>query len=743
MNKKIEMIYPIIIDENINHEDDRLPKWLRENTNIQYISKPEIAARKINSRLIEISWKIHPRLKERKEIFVGRNEKIKNIEERLDDYSLPTPACMICSGLLSIGRKALLTHSLIKSNIIRESFNFPTISLTSQDSIEDFIIKINDLGLTSIDNITQKLNDSFHNKIILAKSIVDSIYNEKERILIEDHGVIVQGDGNIVDWFSEIINYIADKEYLMFIISSKNRTNLSLNRVNPFFFSLTLAEMEATERNGLLKRYADFEQLNLSRDELSFFSDILTGYPEQVFFAVDMIKEKGLNEARKQSHIIQQYGADKAKIVLDFFKDDKDSLDLIYLISRFEFLSYDLLFEIVDENKYAPLLEKIFRSSVCEKIGTTPDYFRVSEVIRDYVSRNNFGEESIFENKIKEHIKKFADSIEKNGEYKDLSDYFFSAQEILKTKSKVPDSMLIPSVFVKTIKQLYNEKRNYTDALELANRVLSKEKSIHENTISQVRFVKCQCLARLKDSEFFAEVRKLKEPDASFLHGFYYRLSGNYKKALESLNRALDVGKRDPKVLSELILVYMQNEEFDLAYNLAKENYENRPSSPINANNYFTCLISREKNNENLTTLREIIKKLQIDSSERAQEMVESAKARLIAYYDEKEDESLNVIDAAIIRFPDVTYPALTKAEISAHFNNKNKLSEAVIYLDKIKRKYSPSLRTIVKYKAILLAMQGQIDKAKGLVNKELNGLSKTSQDRLLDKLKSFYEINK
>lgn len=743
LNNDLKIFYPIIIDENISHRDERLPLWMKEKINIQLISKPEVAARKINSRLIELSWRIHPRLKERKQIFVGRNEKIKQIEERIDDFSMPSPTVIICSGLQSIGRKTLLNHSLAKANIVREYYEFPTISLSSQDSIEDFILKINDLGFTEVAKIADVIKGSIEEKIELGKKLSETIQREDERILIEDNGVLVQGDGKIVDWFVEIANKISKKEYLTFIVASRNRVNLSINREHPFFYALSLAELEQSERNGLLKRYAEFEKLTLNREDISFFADILTGYPEQVFFAVDTIKEKGINETKKQSHIIQQYGADKAKIVLDYFKDDNDTLELIYLISRFEFISYGLLFEIVDEKKYAPFLDKLFRSSVCERVGSTPDYFRISEVIRDYVSRNNFGKSSIFEKKIREHINSFMEQMKNESENYDISDYLFSAQESLKNGDKVPDSLLIPSVFVKTIRQLYNEKKNYQDALVLANRILVKEKTIHQNTISQVRYIKCQCLARLKDSEFFSEVRKLNEPDASFLHGFYYRLAGNFSKAFDSLSRALEKGRRDPKVLSELILVHMLNEEYDLAYNLAKENYENRPSNPINANNYFTCLISRDKNQENLKVLKSIIQRLEIDSSPRAQEMLESARARLIAYFDSNEEESLSIIDEAILSFPDVTYPALTKAEISAHFNNKVKLKEAIDHLDKIQRKYSSSLRTSAKYKAVLLAMEGQIERAKAMVLKELSGLSKNSQDRLLEKLKIHYENNK
>lgn len=127
---KLARIYPIIIDPNITYLDARIPDWMREDLNIQPILKPSVAARRINTRLTELSWAFHPRLKERQQIFVGRNEQIKEIEERLDDFSKKTPIVLISSGLPSIGRKSLLQHALRKSNLVRDSYECPIVSLS-------------------------------------------------------------------------------------------------------------------------------------------------------------------------------------------------------------------------------------------------------------------------------------------------------------------------------------------------------------------------------------------------------------------------------------------------------------------------------------------------------------------------------------------------------------------------------------------------------------------------------------
>ncbi len=408
----------------------------------------------------------------------------------------------------------------------------------------------------------------------------------------------------------------------------------------------------------------------------------------------------------------------------------------IYFLSRFEFISYEVLFDIVSEEEYFPKLEKLLASSVCERMGASADYIRVNEVIRDYISRNRFGLPDIFEGAIKKHVSSFIERYEDDNF--DISDYIFSVQESLRTGNGIPDDIIVPSVFVKTIKKLYDENRNYKEAILLAQRVLQKEQHLHRNTIYHIRFILCQCLARIRDSNFFTEVRNIAEPDRSFLHGFYYRLAGEHAKAEQHLSKVLVVnGRRDPRVIGELVLVYMQNEEYDLAYELAKENYYSRSGNPINANNYFACLIRKEKTPDNRRELEDIINKLSIDKSDRAQEMLDSAKARLIAYYDNNEIDSMELLEEAISKFPEVNYPLLTKAELSVFFKNREKLKEAIEKLEQLTVRNAQTFRTFIRYKAMFLAMTGDLHQAKQLVTKELKGYIGASFQRLIERLES------
>jgi hypothetical protein len=79
----IERIYPIIIDNRITHDHRKIPDWMREEYNLRLVSQPNAAIRRIEQRLRELSWKRHPKIQEKEKIFVGRNDIIKSLEERL------------------------------------------------------------------------------------------------------------------------------------------------------------------------------------------------------------------------------------------------------------------------------------------------------------------------------------------------------------------------------------------------------------------------------------------------------------------------------------------------------------------------------------------------------------------------------------------------------------------------------------------------------------------------------------
>lgn len=751
---KIKIIYPIIIDRNINHNDERIPEWMRKELNIQPIFQYRLAVNKIITRLRQISWQIHPRLKEREQIFVGRNDVINEIEQRLDDIDKIYPMVLVATGLPYIGRKSTLRYALVKSNVIKDFYQFIDISLDDNDGIEDFLLRIADSGLYDLSSEERKIifDSSFDVKEKLAKNIIHSITACREKIFISDNACLIQRNGEIVDWFKNILEDLHHNEYsgLLFCIKTQFKVKPHIRRELPYIFSFDVKELDVSERKGLISRYAKFQGIrdSIKNEDLSFFVDLLTGYPEQVFFAVDQIKYLGVRKAKDLSHLIQQYASDKARVIIDKYKNDKDKIEFITLLSKFEFITFNILFEIVDEKRYMPILEELLSESICELFGKTSEYIRLNNVVKDYISRSRFGYSNSFDSSLNDYVIKFYNNY--NEENFDIIGYQIAAKENLMQKMKyssditLPSNFILPSVILKVIKQLYDIEKNYDEVVNLSNYILSNTKNIHKNMIEYVRFIKCQSLARQrKTGEFFEEVRNIKDsPERAFLTGFLYRIQGKTTDAEKFLNQALiEKGHDDPKVIGELIRVYMQNEEYEKAYEFSEKNYKRRTGNLINVNDYFTCLLMKDDKREKRDLLENIVSRLEIDPSDKAQEILLSMKARISLFYDNNVKESFSFIEEAERRFPKISYPLLTKADLAIYVKDYVKLRDAVLALEPITGRNAQTYRSYIKYKAILLAMENKKEDSIKLIQNELSGLSETNKKRLFDKINQYENI--
>lgn len=169
-DKTLNRIYPIIIDASLKYSDKRIPDWLKEY-NLKYIARPTKAAKLIVERAKDTNWSLHPISKSRNNIFVGRNDLINNFEVRIDDFDMPPLNTFIVSGLPNIGRKSLVRQCFMKGTIIPQYYDFPTISLSYQESIEDFIIKISDLGFTERCEMNRLISKSLEEKIEYASAL--------------------------------------------------------------------------------------------------------------------------------------------------------------------------------------------------------------------------------------------------------------------------------------------------------------------------------------------------------------------------------------------------------------------------------------------------------------------------------------------------------------------------------------------------------------------------------------------
>ncbi len=740
---KILKIFPIIIDNSINHEDQRIPDWLRKDYNLQPITRARTAASRIKNHLYKISWQKHPKLAKISSLFVGRNDKLEEFEERINDYTKKKPTVIFASGLIGVGRRSFLSKALIKCNIQKNQITPYAIYLDRNESIEDFILKLNDLGITDLKESALSLSEkTIEEKQKIISNILNEAYKAKETIFFLDDGCIINYKRELTPWFKMIIEEYNDINFPVLCIASRYRVNFANRPRDDRFYFIELPELNVKERRRLLSQLLEIENIDdLDPSNFSSVCDLLTGLPEQVRFAIELIKDKNIIPFENKLPILSDFNNDKASIQLQRYAHNETVLDFIRLLAQFEVITLDFIFSIVDKDKYLPVLEALIAESICELVGSDGEMIRLNDIVRDYIKRNRL--------KINdEHNKKLNLVVKDIVNNEDLTEanssvYIFTIKEMLKSDEYIDPKHLIPSHYLRCMKDLYNTKGSLEKVISLADTILQKEKNMDNGVVQDIRYYLCLALAKKSDSRLLTEVQKISGDEHKFLLGFYYRKCGRLSDALFQFESIINAPYVESRAKRELVQVYTQLEEYDKALSYAKKNYEENRSNQFHCQAYFNCLINSQHRvaSDNIV-LKDIITTLISIDSEQSNEMAKIADAMYSAKIENDAVKSITIINDCIAIYPESPYPLLAKCDIGLKFKSIQTLEEALSSLDKMKRRKVVSERTLTTYLAYLMALKGDADSANQIISNDIKKYPQEARERILKRIKEYAAKN-
>lgn len=730
-DRTLNRIYPLIIDSSLKYSDTRVPDWLKDY-NLKYIARPAKAAKLIIERAKDVNWSRHPGYQSRNTIFVGRNDLINDFETRIDDFEKPPLNTFIVSGLPNIGRKSLARQCFIKGTIIPQYYEFPTISLSYQESIEDFIIKISDLGFTDGSETSGLSSKSLEEKIQCASSLSKAISKLSEIVLIKDDGCIVDYRGNLSEWFKRVIASEDLFDRIVFVIITKYKTNYESIRNVPSAAYMNVPELSQQERKGLLRRLADANHLDIGRTDLEQISRHLTGYPAQVHYAIDIIQHNGFPYLSRNYKLLSDYNEQEVSSLLEKHKDDPKVLQILALIGKYDAISITMLYEILNVTpEYVSCYEDLYQESLFELEGVNREYIRLNEVIRNYISRSGA-------KMLPEHRKKAQQLFEKmfsddSSSWYNSNDFLLAIRESVTQGKKVAPEQVIPSVYLKSMSDLYSNMQ-YENVVKLAKLALSNSDNTDGKILYEIQYSLCSALAKLKHPDFMEEVQKLDYDDRKFLTAFYYRQIGKNDRALCYLNELLSKRPEMSKAKREKVLVLKNLQQFEEATGLAKENYYLYSDNPYHIQAYFDCLINTYHNKPEDDLLLDLLEKLGRIRSEKAQSMYGRCKALYLAYVEENYDAALSCIDQAATNFPkDKKYALTVKFEIARLFHKTDEMERVI----KVLEVDGSNENTIVICRSKLLADQNRIDDAVDYFCNNIAFFTDDSKKAFCEKLRS------
>lgn len=736
----IDRIFPIIIDEKISYSDERIPKSFKDTYNIKPIMKPNKAFKMIKQKLLEINWGEYPRIKEKEDIFVGRNAYIKDFEERYYSWDDDKVNVIIAYGLKNSGRKSLIKKCLRTVDVIKsQAYEMSSITINGLESLEDFILKIYDLGFSDEIEITSLMSMELSKKIDIAIELIRGIQENKEIIHIEDEGGIVTHDGSIVNWFLEITKKIPFKDRVSFAITSKFRPITSRLWEYTNIYAIEVKEFEKKEIGALFTRYLDYEKIELDKEVFKSILSLLKGYPEQVTYAVYLLKNEGVKWTLDNLEQIVDFNREKILNIIKEVGEDKELEEFLILLCSFEYIGYDFIFEIVgDEDRYKKYLTELINRSICQYIGTNKEYLKVNESIKDHVLRNNMKLKEEFQEKMKELVSSKINNMEGNSY--DIPELLFTVKEALKNGEPIDSKYLIPSHYLTLMHELYNKDKSYKDVVKFADKALENEDFMDKNIVFEIRYMLCLSLAKLRNRRFTKEVQKIEGADHNFLMAYYYRLTNKYDKALEKLIDSLKQRKNFSKANRELVQVYISLQEYDKAREQAKKNFDNDINNPYHIQAYFTCLIRSEKNDDTRKVLKDLIDLMSKVNSDTAKEMLLRLKAQFEAFYNDNEEEAIVLIEKAIDEYPKLQYALLAKFDICDKFNRIEEMEQIILKL-KASNNNQSYINNIVYFESIVLAKKGYLDEAISYVEKNLKNYTDEAIERVKIKLGKYKVI--
>ncbi|MGY8563865.1 TIR domain-containing protein [Paracidovorax citrulli] len=733
----LKYVYPIVIDRNIRHDDPRIPKWLSNNYNLRLVPRPVVAARRIHQKLRQASWSKHPKLRERQTVFVGRNAQIEAFERRFDDFSKAKPVASVVGGAPAIGRRALIVSALRKLSLLGSDGDPPVLHLDRHASIEDFIASLLDLG-ASADSLSE-LNlgiRNFDEKIEIAVRLLKDLSSFKERVVILDEGCLITFERALAPWFSSIVSNpeLAGRP-LLFVASRWALHPGSARASEAAVFSCTLGELDPSERRRLFARLLEIDSLALNAVDFDAFADLLHGFPDEVFFAVDLISRYGVRGALDRSNEIVEFNGEKAAMLIRPFESNEAALNVIRLLAQSEVFSVEFLCQIFDEDKLVPIIGELVSEHVCELIGAEGEFVRLADAVRDHTKRNNLALAPELRKAVKDAVAK--DIREGHWDDYDSSRVAFLVESSLASGEELDPKVMIPSHMLRAIKELYYGRGKLKRAVELADVLLAKERDLAPELVQDVRYYLCLVLARLRDPRALEEAHRIRGDEHHFILGYYYRLVGRQKEAIERLTKIVDGRFVGVRAKRELVEVLLQMEQYDEARDMARRNYEENRTNQFHIQAYFRALVLGSSPERHRSQLVVLCQELEAVGSEQARQMAMISRALIAARCDNKV-HAIDLIDDAIAAFPKVIYPVLAKADIAVSFRNESALVDAVQRLQRlVDDGVTLSGKTLSIHRSHLAAMQGNLPSATKIADEVSKNFTDEARTRLLEKLQT------
>lgn len=593
----LDKILPIIIDQTIDYTDSRIPKWMAKSYNIKKITNERVILNKIQRAMRSINVIKTGENNIGNNIFVGRNKELQAFEQDINNIDDWVPTCIVANGYYEgIGRRTFLRVALERNNIVDKLIYRPlTISIDSRESIENFIYQLNyinpDLDLAKIDLTKMTIDE----KIDLAFSIVKDYIAANEIIFIIDDGGVVKPDGRFVNWFVDLVQKLRVYKTTVFCLVSSFRPKRNRNEFDDkWFLAYDIPELNPAETKTLFLRLLKEHGVVLqSVEDKEFFIKNLKGIPQQILYAVSLIKND-LFDAKSSISEIVEFSDRYSSTMLGIIKKDWIAYQIAVFLAGHDIVNLEILYSVFGDSEDVRLaLSSLYDISAFTFVFDDKSHIKLNSTLSDYINRIKGNLDDKYKTAfIKARKQLLSQDLDFLVNY-DYSSFLISIQEMMKEGTRIPSKYYMPSLLIKYVAKMYDEG--------LYNKVINACEQLLINTnydsqiLKETKVLLLQSYARIGKEDFFNYINDFSDDKVSyhFLRGFYFRFQKDNPTALSEFNKVLKMVPNHSRTKREIVNIYLSEGMYKEALPAAKDNYYQRRNNIFHLQSYFIALTHR------------------------------------------------------------------------------------------------------------------------------------------------------
>lgn len=651
----LERFWPFIIDENLSIEE--CPEWMRKDKcfNLKKYKSYKILAHDIEQKFRRIIWSKNPKRKQLETLMVGRNKDIDNFENIYQSARGMNLRSLVISGRDGVGKDMFISKCLDKiGGYDAESTPF-CINLGNKEGVENFIIQLNLITRTYDEKqLMAVLGGSTSEKTSSAANLVNELLNTNSVLSINDDLSCVLPNRKLADWLIDLVEKSNMANKLGLFIKSHKILDSFSEIEHPFFGHINLNPLDSKDRLKLFYSLLRIYNLtDISEEDVKWFVGKLLLSPSQLVKAVEALSCKPLALVKKDIDTLISWGDTQINPMVEHFFQDEESKHLLIILSKLDFVSYEILENIFEERiiEVMEKMDEMIDFGIVSVFGPQEQFFRLDHYLSDYIKRCHIKLPCDLDNLLNEVLE---EKIASSNITEDVSVYLYNKKkQILSGKGK-PEDFLIPSVVVTSVMEIYNNQ-DYKQVIKLCDLVLNDVHNYFPDQEKELRYWLCLALARTTNKQrFFEEVQHFRGTDYYFLRGFYHRNAMEYSQAEKYFNEALEKSPNLQRAKREKVTALLAQKKYEQALGLAKENYENNPENSYQIHGYFRCLVRKTPLiKEDVDMLKHLMAAMRKNLSDKQEELYTAMdiEFRYFVSHDSPSD-MLTLIDRALSLFP-------------------------------------------------------------------------------------------